>query len=286
MGMQVESLKQSSISRSLFIGDSRNGQIWKNLDWKKVMSGYLRSKTLLRIYDAAPPTPGSLLTHRTIAIGCICFSKEMAQVQTLEAQPSVSYAYVMALSDQRGHVYIFDFVKNKYWILARTGVSATYLLFNTIRRRELIVCLSDCTIHCYNIDTCVLIAKLPMYHHSPPTNLSIHPTKAIAMSTSPTESILWNTETWERVRVLTGSASGVQQANFSADGTCIVAAFRDGSIFFWTVDSFSLLWKISLDQLAGPSSETKNNINKQLNTQRTNYFAISESGEFFVYTGL
>lgn len=132
----------------------------------------------------------------------------------------------------------------------------------------------------------MLIAKLPVYHHTAPNHVSIHPTKPLAITTSATEAILWNTESWERIRVLTGSGSGVQQTSFSQDGTCIVAAFMDGSIFFWTVDSFSLLWKISLGQLAGPETETMVDISKYLTTPRTNYYSVSTSGEYFAYGGL
>jgi WD40 repeat protein len=195
------------------------------------------------------------------------------------------YTYILALSDQRGHVYIFDFLKNKFWILARTGVSATALQFNSVRRRELIVCLSDCTIHCYNIDTCMLIAKLPIYHHSSPRNISIHSTKPLVLTTSDTESILWDTESWERLRVLT-SKEGVQQASFSNDGQSIVAAFKDGSIYFWTISSFSLLWKISLDKLFTSITEMSAKNTYSFQATRTNYFSISQSGEYFAYSGL
>lgn len=208
--------------------------------------------------------------------------------------PQVSYAYVMALSDERGIVYVFDFVKNKYlarnfrfWSLARTGVSASCMQFNSVRRRELIVCLSDSNMHCYNIDSCQLVAKLPMCHHNPPRNLSIHPTRPLALSTSSSESVLWDTEKWERIRVLTGTnGAGMQQASFSPDGICIIAAFTDGNIFFWTIESFSLLWKINLTLLANPSTESMQELSDTLQATRINHFCISSSGEYFAYGGI
>lgn len=291
MGITIESNGPVVPARSLFIADVREGDIWKSLEWKKVMSGYLNGKTLLRIHNS------SQKINKSISVSCgkkivilVCFSKEMAlpNPNILLKQPDASsllFAYVMAVTDQRGHVYIFDFSKNKFWTVARTGVSASALHFNTVRRRELVVCLSDCSVHCYNIDTCVLIAKLPIFHNSPPNSVAIHPTKPLAMTTSSTESILWDTESWERLRVLT-SQSGVQQTCFSSDGTCIIAAFNDGSIFFWTISSFSLLWKISLDQLSAPLTETSFLNSMNFTSPRTNYFTISESGEYFAYGGI
>lgn len=125
-----------------------------------------------------------------------------------------------------------------------------------------------------------------MHHSSTPTHLSIHPSKPLAISTSASESVLWNTEEWERIRVLVGPGTGVQQTSFSPDGVCIIAAFSDGSIFFWTIDSFSLLWKISLDQIAGPDTEIFDELSKHLSYPRINHFGVSNSGEFFAYGGL
>lgn len=57
----------------------------------------------------------------------------------------------MAAVDQRGYVFAIDLEKNKYWLVSRTGVSGTSLAFNSVNRRELLVGLSDHTIHCYNL---------------------------------------------------------------------------------------------------------------------------------------
>jgi hypothetical protein len=114
MGIKVESVAPPVPEKSLFIGDSRSGKVWKQIEWKKIMSGFNRKGTLLRIYDAAPSATSSV--QRTVPIGSICFSREMAVVPPVLESPNaaVSYAYVMAVSDERGHLYVFDFVKNKY----------------------------------------------------------------------------------------------------------------------------------------------------------------------------
>ena len=150
----------------------------------------------------------------------------------------------------------------------------------------MLLCIAIISVVHFDIDTNQLIAKLPAYHQSVPHYISIHTTKPLALSASSTEAVLWNTEDWQRIRVLAGSTDGVQQVSFSPDGVSIIAAFTDGSIFFWTIDTFSLLWKISLEQLAGPSSEALTDMTKYLKAPRLSHFAVSADGEFFVYCGL
>ena len=124
----------------------------------------------------------------------------------------------------------------------------------------------------------------------------------MAISTSETESILWDTEIWERKRVMEGldlDSGGVQQTSFSPDGLMICTAFEDGSIFFWSIDSFSLSWKITLSNLVErkpfnsnlssnilDATEFNASMKKSLKITRNSYFALSSSGELFAYGGL
>ncbi|KAI8905481.1 WD40-repeat-containing domain protein [Gorgonomyces haynaldii] len=281
MVIRLEPTTPGQAPRSVYIGDSRKGTIWRNIEYKKILSGHSKKGTLLKIYDTTQPRNNYV--DRPIALGCVCFSKEVAGVPLVN---NVSYSYSLALTDERGHIYGFDFVKNEFWLVARTGISATAMQFNQVRRREIIVALGDGTIHCYNIDTCQLVAKLPSYHRQPPHLISVHPTRPLCISCAQSEAILWDTDKWERIRILSGSDEGVQQVSFSPDGVSIVGAFQDGSIYFWTIDSFSLLWKISLSQLAGPNTEQMQDMTKFLVFPRISHFDISSNGEFFVYCGL
>ncbi|KAI8894406.1 WD40-repeat-containing domain protein [Globomyces pollinis-pini] len=225
---------------------------------------------------------------RQIAINCCSFSSDISSAFVpldIKEVVKVNYGFLMAVGDQRGNIYCMEFIKNKFWIVSRTGVAITTLEFNKSKKRELIVALADYSIHCYNIDTCQLIAKLPAIHQDKITILSIHPTKSLLLSTSVTEAILWNTETWERKRILEGPGmNNVQHVEFSADGTMICAAFEDASVYFWTVDTFSLIWKITLSKLGDTTSETSLDVNTE-SIIRNSYFALSNNGELFVYTG-
>ncbi|KAH6570797.1 hypothetical protein BASA60_007519 [Batrachochytrium salamandrivorans] len=298
-----------SSNRTIYVGDARSGTLWRPTEWKKVMAGYIRNGTILRLCNAAQPDRPRILkgqpTHksssttsqqRTVAFACTCYSREMATLPPVDpidstnthpiAPLAVFYSFVLCAIDQRGHIYAIDFVANKFWIIARTGVAASAVCFNSVRRREIVVAMADRTIHCYNIDNCQLIAKLPVVHQAAVHCIAVHPTRPLAISTSCTESVLWDTENWERKRILVGSTSGMQQACFSQDGLSIVAAFEDGSIFFWMVDSFTLQWKITLDQMADVVPDAEAGTKKLLSSQRFLYFAISTSGEFFAYSGI
>jgi glycerol kinase len=66
----------------------------------------------------------------------------------------------------------------------------------------------------------------------------------------------------------------------------LCASFEDGSVFFWTIDSFSLVWKITLADLSNPDTEASAKMLQHLSTPRYSYFDISHSGELFAYGGL
>ncbi|KAI9203502.1 uncharacterized protein BJ171DRAFT_509794 [Polychytrium aggregatum] len=258
--------------------------------------------------------------HRPVPFTSICFSHDISGpvIQTNAAPLNVSHStrrrdktesrpsslsmasasqppphttwttlnYILGAVDQRGHIYAFDLHQNTFMLVGRCGVSGTCISFNTIRRRELIVGLSDHSLQCYNIDTGHLIARLPAYHSWEPRSICVHPSKALALTSSRSESLLWNTEAWTRIRVLAGGDSLiVQQASFSPNGSSIVSCFSDGSILLWSLESFSLSWKISLDQLdLQPSSALSQR--EFLLVDRTSCMAQSHDSELIVYAAL
>ena len=110
--------------------------------------------TLLRIFNSSK-SKNTQNIARYVPLSCVAFSSEMASMLETSVdthrQEQVSYNFIMALADQRGHIYALDFIKNRFWTIARTGVVANAICFNTVRRRELLVGLADNSLHCYNI---------------------------------------------------------------------------------------------------------------------------------------
>ena len=79
----------------------------------------------------------------------------------------------------------------------------------------------------------------------------------------------------------------MQQASFSPDGMSIITAFSDGSIFIWLLDTFTLQWKLSLEQMTGPLNREAKELNASLlSVTRNSYFATSLDGEVIAYSGL
>jgi WD40 repeat protein len=67
----------------------------------------------------------------------------------------------------------------------------------------------------------------------------------------------------------------------------IITAFSDGSIFVWYLDTFSLQWKLTLEQMTGPLMKEEQLLNeKLLSVTRPSYFACSSDGEIVAYGGL
>lgn len=67
----------------------------------------------------------------------------------------------------------------------------------------------------------------------------------------------------------------------------IVTAFTDGGIFVWFLDTFTIQWKLTLEQMIGSNlSDTKQLNSDLLSIDRNSYFALSADGEILAYSGL
>lgn len=158
------------------------------------------------------------------------------------------------------------------------------MAFSSLRRREVLVGLSDHTLQCYNIESSQLIAKLPSHHHNAPHFLSIHPNEPLAISTCKSMPVLWDTDQWVRKRILMGSGDvGVQQASFSPDGTSILCTFCDGTMLIWNTITWGLEWKITLqisDDIEMNRLDTKGHF------MRNSWFDMSQDGRLVAYGGI
>ncbi|KAI8816678.1 uncharacterized protein EV422DRAFT_544488 [Fimicolochytrium jonesii] len=262
--------------RAVFVSDVKSGPLLTTAEWRKLLGRSRKRGTLLRIHNEAIPKTHSIAArHRAVYFTCVCFSKEMAPLSESQSAAGPSLQFVLAALDQRGSIYAFDVMRNKFWLIGRSGISGSCLVFNPVRRRELIVGLSDNSILCYNIDTCQLICKLPVHHTSPTTSLSPHPTLPLLISSSESESILWDSETWTRKRLLVGANSGIRHACFSATGSSIITAFADATIILWDPDTFLVQWNINLGTLLGKDIAAE--------SQQRSSLAVSSNGELMAY---
>ncbi|KAJ3223877.1 TBC1 domain member 31 [Clydaea vesicula] len=264
--------------KSIYLSDSKSGKIWETLTWKKITQGKCRKGILLKIYNAnfdSYKIDNLISTRKQVSFSNLCFSD-------FNFENNSNFNYLLGLVDDRGHIFKVDFPNNKYELVARAGIPAKFIIFNSIRKREVIVALADKSIHCYNFDSGNLIAKLTGYHKSNITFISCHPSENLCITTSKTEAIVWNTENWSRSRLLLGASNAlVQQARFSNNGEYIVTSFDDFTIYIWQSD-FSLLWKFEIDE------QMKNKFEAETSVSGSNFYcqACSNSGEFLAYGGL
>jgi hypothetical protein len=132
------------MNRTAFLGDAKGGDLWKPVEYRKIIQSHARNGTLLKLYDAAAPKnqkPIKGVAWSTVAFGAECAPYSLPdadKVITGKIRKS-TYAFPMALGDERGHVYCLDFLRNRFWVVARTGVRVTCLGFSEKRRRELLI---------------------------------------------------------------------------------------------------------------------------------------------------
>jgi hypothetical protein len=84
------------------------------------------SRTLLKVHDTSPPKhpSSSSTTSKSISFSCVTFGPEVPHHQNPDktqaflgsnkAKTPFSYAFPMVAADQRGHVFAFDFQRNRY----------------------------------------------------------------------------------------------------------------------------------------------------------------------------
>lgn len=196
--------------------------------------------------------------------------------------------FKMGAIDQKGNIYIFDFEKNTYNLIARSGISANCISFSPYNKNEIIVGHTNRSIRSYNIGSKKLAAVLPTYHHAEPYAFSFHPRQPNLLSTSFKDVIVWDLNENSCLRVLKGiQDSEIQNAIFSKTGQQIIASFVNGNILIWNSETFTMEWKISLEALKkseGLSSFPKEHF--PTNLQNTSLLVMSKDSSQLVYGGM
>lgn len=134
---------RKEMNRTVFMGDVKGGDLWKPVEYRKIIQSHARNGTLLKLYDAAAPKNQKPI--KGVSWSVVAFGSEASAYSLPDAEKIIvgkikgSYAFPMALGDERGHVYCIDFMRNRFWVVARTGVRVTCLGFSEQRKRELLI---------------------------------------------------------------------------------------------------------------------------------------------------
>ncbi|RUS19736.1 WD40-repeat-containing domain protein [Endogone sp. FLAS-F59071] len=113
----------------------------------------------------------------------------------------------------------------------------------------------------FGLGTRETVADLPTHHHrSPVYHISLHPTLPLAITSSKTEAVLWDTYDWRRVRVLTGIMSAdLYQASLSPLGDHIITHSVE-EVLVWDITTFELLWRLTAPMMSNPSPSTTSSL--------------------------
>ncbi|KAI9595016.1 hypothetical protein BDF19DRAFT_423062 [Syncephalis fuscata] len=271
-------------SACVYVAESRSGSLWENRDDPFAAPPSEKVTARLAFVNANRPAKKGDKVTGGVQWGCVGFRRDHGRrarfttpIGGSMAQGAATSSALMSAVDQRGHIYLFDLEANKYWLIARTGISGTAVALGVAKPNELIVGLSDRAVHCYNMDTGAPVAKLTSHHENIVTRISVHPSRPRVLTSSASESVLWDTLDWSRRHVLTGvDAVGVNQTEFSPSGDMIVANFRDDSIVLWDSETLDQIWKITPDDLVGLDDDVVGGLSS---------FSLSSDGKLMVTGG-
>lgn len=201
-------------------------------------SPYLLLRVILKIFNKSETAASfGQREARKSKFNCLAFSPDVAilQGEDVKRPDEILLGCLLAIGDQRGHLFLFNFCQNQMKVIAKTGIAITAICFSFTRRKEIMVALSDCSLQCYHTgkpnflshksqdqslprahllpETGQLITRLTSAHKDSCRFIDSHRTKPLALSCASTEAILWDTETWEKKRMLTGTKAVLQHVN-------------------------------------------------------------------------
>ncbi|CAG9462793.1 unnamed protein product [Pedinophyceae sp. YPF-701] len=152
---------------------------------------------------------------------------------------------MIATADTRGQIYLLRVPRNRYALIARTGVEPTAIAFSRRNKREIYVAFSDSNVRCYDVEEGQLLATLKG-HRSPPKNMTMRATADELLTVSADGLIVWDMRNLTRKKTLSAGGVAVLQGAFTEDGTHIAAAFRDDSVWIWDADTFRVRHRIAI----------------------------------------
>ncbi|XP_065676160.1 TBC1 domain family member 31-like [Hydra vulgaris] len=150
----------------------------------------------------------------------------------------------IATADHLGNVYVFNFDKNWFTLVCKTGIPLTNIVWNASRVNEVLIGLSNYELRCYNVVTKALV-NIMKGHTSTIHSISIHGCGTYALSSSFDTTILWDLNTYTKCRTLVGAQEvGVQQVFFLSNSNKIVTCFKDDTLFIWDSETMKCLHQL------------------------------------------
>ncbi|CAF2035987.1 unnamed protein product [Rotaria magnacalcarata] len=156
--------------------------------------------------------------------------------------------------DQRGNVYVFDLIRNKFELVHRTGTSCTAVAFNLRNPSEFLIGMPDFTVKCFDADKKEFVAWLKG-HTTPVKEISVDSNGDFCITTSAEIAFLWELKTFERKRKLTITNKNdvcLYRAFFCPVSNYILTCFRDDSILVWDARNLEFKYQLAVPEKNPP----------------------------------
>lgn len=155
---------------------------------------------------------------------------------------------LIVAGDIHGNIYTFDLIRNKFNLIKRLSVPCSRIAVSLRKKSDIIVALSDYSIRFYNADTQEQLACL-RGHESSIVNISVHPSKRYALTTSSDTASLWNLDTYDRKRKLSITKDiDLITAFFIPNSNSLMTCFKDNSILVWDAETMDLIHELRSTQ--------------------------------------
>ncbi|CAG9333318.1 unnamed protein product [Blepharisma stoltei] len=153
---------------------------------------------------------------------------------------------IALIGDSKGTITLFNFSQNWFSTIIRGCVSPTSLAIIPGQPDEIAVGMSTKNIEIYQL-TGRLVSSL-RGHRGPVIGISVNSVKKLLLSISSDSCIIWNVETWTRVRSLYAQAAAFIAGKFAPNMQSILTCFVDGIIFEWSLNSYELVRKFIMNE--------------------------------------
>jgi len=150
-----------------------------------------------------------------------------------------AYAQILVVADSSGSLTQFNLKANKFGVIARGCMGATCLQIIPSRPLELAVGMANKTLEIYQVSG-RLISTLRGHKSD---ILGCDYAKGLFLSYTEEDCVLWDSQSWARVRSLYAQAGVFVKASFSAQGNSILTLFSEGILFEWSCTSYELVRK-------------------------------------------
>lgn len=187
--------------------------------------------------------------------------------------------------DQRGTVYAFHLLTNRYSLVARAGSRPTAACFSRRNAQEVVVAFADASVRGYDTDQCALSFSLKE-HAGAVTRLAFSANGRYAATVSRDRVVLWDTQRWNKVRSMNVKGDPVGAARFLPGSDGLVTSFsRRGALVVWDLPALSIRTSLGDPAAAASSPAVTTSSASAAAAAAVDVVAVSSNGRYALAGG-